>query len=56
MSDEARSKVKTNQTLFSKVISQPLEKIINAAWTKIRNIMLQETSHNGIQFYGDMED
>jgi len=56
MSEETRLKMKSNQTLFGKVIPQPLGKIISVALTKIRNAMLQETTHNGIQFYGDMED
>ena len=56
MSDDARPKVKTNQPLLDKVISQPVGKFISAALTKLKNAWSQENTLTGIQFYGDMDD
>ena len=56
MSEDARSTVKTNQTLLNKVIPQQLEKIISAALIKLKNAWSQESAHTGIQFYSSMDD
>ena len=56
MSEDARPEVKKNQTLLEKVITQPLEKFIDAALMKLKNAWTQENTLTGIQFYGDMDD
>ena len=56
MSEDARFKVKINQTLLDKVIPQPLEKFITAAFKKLKTAWSQENTLTGIQFYGEMDD
>lgn len=56
MSDDTRSVVKTNQALLTKVIPQPLEKLIEAALAKLKHAWLRENTTTGIQFFGDNDD
>jgi hypothetical protein len=56
MSEDVRPEVKTNQTLLDKIIPQPLERLITAAFTKLKNVWTGENTLTGIQFYGDMDD
>ena len=56
MSEDARPKVNTNQTPYNKKIPQQLERWIVSTLAKLRNILPQENTVTGIQFYNDMED
>jgi hypothetical protein len=56
MSEEAMSKMETNQTLLEKVIPHPLEKFIAAALAKLKRTWSQENTLTGIQFYTDIDD
>lgn len=56
MAENARSKVKTNQTFLESVIPQPMGKIVTAVLAKLKNAWLQENTLSGIQFFGDLDD
>jgi hypothetical protein len=56
MSENARPKVETNQSLFNRVIAQPLEKLIITAIIKLKGVWEQESALTGIQFYGDLDE
>jgi hypothetical protein len=56
MSEEATSKMETNQTFLEKVIPHPLEKFITAALAKLKRAWSQENMLTGIQFYTDNDD
>ena len=56
MSENVRPKVKTTQTKLNILVPQPLEKLVASAWSKLKNILSQENTLTGIQFYGEMDE